>query len=240
MFVHGIGDSWRSFELVFRSLPETVHAFALTQRGHGDAGRPSGGYCVTDFATDLAGFMDAIGLKGAVIVGGSSGGLVARRYAIDHPERVLGLVMLGSPASLRDRPGMAELWESTISKLSDPVEPAFVRGLTGSTLARPIPQEFFEAMVKESLKVPAFVWKATFQGLIAYDDLEEIGRINAPTLIIWGDRDAIVARSEQDRLLSAIPGSRLLVYDGAGHLLYWEEPGRVASDLASFVGRIRT
>ncbi len=61
---------------------------------------------VRDFAADLAAFMDAIQLEAAVIAGGSSGGFVARRFAIDHPERTLGLVLLGSPASLRDKPGV--------------------------------------------------------------------------------------------------------------------------------------
>lgn len=67
--------------------------------------RPAEGYRPHDFATDLAAFMDALQLEAAVISGGSNGGIVARRFAIDYPERTLGLVLLGSPATLRDKPG---------------------------------------------------------------------------------------------------------------------------------------
>lgn len=235
LFLHAIADSWRTFEPVLIHLPDSIHAFALTQRGHGDASRPAGGYRVHDFATDLVAFMNEIQLETAVIAGGSSGGFVARRFAIDHPERTRGLVLMGSPASLRDKPGIQEMWDSTISKLTDPVDPGFVRDFATSTLAQPIPHAFFEIIVQENLKVPAFVWRATFEGLMADDSFGELHKIEAPTLIIWGDQDAIVPRSDQEALASAIRGSRLVVYPGAGHAFYWEEPDHVASDLVGFI-----
>lgn len=55
-----------------------------------------------------------------------------------------------------------------------------------------------------------------------------------PTLLVWGDRDAFCFRSDQEALLKAIPGSQLVVYEGAGHGLHWEEPERFAADLVSF------
>ena len=186
-------------------LPDSLHAFALTQRGHGDASRPAEGYRPRDFAADLAAFMDALHLGAAVIVGGSSGGFVARRFAIDHPERTLGLVLLGSPASLRDKPGVLQMWDSTVSKLTDPVDPAFARGFAESTLAQRVPRAFVDTMVRENLKVPARVWRATFEGLLEDDSLGELDRIKAPTLIVWGDRDAILPRADQETLEAAIP-----------------------------------
>jgi len=235
LMLHAIADSWHTFEPVLAHLPNSIHAFALTQRGHGDASRPAAGYRVHDFATDLAAFMDAIQLETAVIVGGSSGGFIGRRFAIDHPEHTLGLVLMGSPASLRDKPSVQDLWDSTVSKLTDPVDAAFVREFAASTLAQPVPRAFFETIVQENLKVPAFVWRATFEGLMADDTFGELHTIKAPTLIIWGDQDAILPRSDQEALMAAIPGSRLVVYIGAGHAFYWEEPDRVASDLVAFI-----
>lgn len=235
VLLHAIADSWHSFERVLPHLPSSIHAFALTQRGHGDASRPPEGYRPHDFSADLAAFMDALHLQGAVIVGGSSGGVIARRFAIDHPERTLGLVLLGSPATLRDKPGVLELWDSTISKLTDPVDPGFVREFAEGTLAQPVPQAFVETMVQENLKVPARVWKATFEGLLEDDSFGELNKINARTLIVWGDQDAFLPRADQETLEAAITGSRLVVYPGAGHAVYWEEPGRVASDLAAFI-----
>jgi non-heme chloroperoxidase len=240
VLLHAIADSWRSFERVLSDLPESIHAFALTQRGHGDASRPARGYHSRDFAADLAAFMDALHLEAAVVVGGSSGGFVARRFAIDHPGRTLGLVLLGSPAILRDKPGVLEMWDSTISELKDPISPDLVREFAEGTLTRPVPQAFLETIVQENLKAPARVWRATFEGLLEDDSLEELDKIKAPTLIVWGDRDAILPRSDQETLATAITGSRLLVYPGAGHAFYWEDPGRVASDLAAFIAELET
>ena len=235
LLLHAVADSWRSFERVLHHLPEFIRAFALTQRGHGDASRPAAGYRSRDFAADLAAFMDALHLEAAVIAGGSSGGMVAQRFAIDYPERTLGLVLIGSPLTLRGKPGVQELWDSTVSKLTDPVDPVFVREFAQSTLARPVPQAFLEMLVQENLRVPAFVWKATIEGLMQDDFSQEINQIKAPTLIVWGDQDAILPRSDQETLAAAIAGSRLVVYPGAGHVFYWEDPGRIACDLAAFI-----
>jgi pimeloyl-ACP methyl ester carboxylesterase len=58
LLLHGATDSWRSFELVLPHLPASIHVFALTQRGRGDASRPPTGYRYADFAADLAAFMN--------------------------------------------------------------------------------------------------------------------------------------------------------------------------------------
>ncbi|MFC2029405.1 alpha/beta fold hydrolase [Chloroflexota bacterium] len=235
VLLHGYADSWRSFEPLLPHLPRSMRTLALTQRGHGDASRPADGYRVDDFAADLTAFMDALHLEAAVIIGGSSGGLVARRFAIDHPERVLGLVLLGSPLTLRGNPRVQALLDSTLSKLTDPIDPVFVREFLQSTLVQPVPQAFLDSMVRESLKVPARVWTATFEGLLLDDSSRELEKIRAPTLIVWGDLDVIVPQSDQEVLATSIAGSRLLVYPGAGHALYWEQPSRVASDIIALV-----
>jgi pimeloyl-ACP methyl ester carboxylesterase len=240
LLLHGYADSWRSFELVLPYLPDSVRAIALTQRGHGDASRPEEGYRPDDFAADLAEFMDVLQLESAVIAGGSSGGFAARRFAVDYPERTLGLVLLGSPFTLQDKPGVLELWESNISKLTDPVDPRFVREFQESTHVRPVPEAFLRTMVNESLKVPAHVWRSTGEGLLKDASSEDLAEIKAPTLIIWGDQDTIVPLSDQEKLKRGIEGSRLIVYPGVGHAIYWEEPGHVASDIIAFIkGRAR-
>jgi len=238
LLLHAIADSWQTFEPLLAHLPDNIHAFALTQRGHGDASRPVRGYRIGDFAADLNAFLNEVRLEAAVIVGGSSGGFVARRFAIDHPERTLGLVLMGSPATLHDKPGIQGMWISTISKLNDPIDPGFVREFAASTLAQPIPQSFFETIVKENMKVPAFVWRATFEGLMEDRSFEDLHSIKAPTQIIWGEHDAILSKADQEALAEEIPDSRLLVYADAGHAFYWEAPDRVASDLVAFISTL--
>jgi pimeloyl-ACP methyl ester carboxylesterase len=238
LLLHAIADSWQTFEPLLAHLPDNIHAFALTQRGHGDASRPARGYRIGDFAADLNAFLNEIQLEASVIVGGSSGGFVARRFAIDHPERTLGLVLMGSPATLHDKPGIQGMWISTISKLNDPIDPGFVREFAASTLAQPIPHSFFETIVKENMKVPAFVWRATFEGLMEDRSFEDLHSIKAPTLIIWGEHDAILSKGDQEALAEEIPDSRLVVYADAGHAFYWEAPDRVASDLVAFISTL--
>ena len=63
----------------------------------------------------------------------------------------------------------------------------------------------------------------------------ELNKIKAPTLLVWGDQDGMVPRSDQDAQMAAIAGSRLVVYEGAGPGVHWEEPERFASDLVTFV-----
>lgn len=233
LLLHGLADSWRSFELVLPNLSESIHAIALTLRGHGDSSRPVEGYRSHDFAADVVAFMDVLHLEAAVIVGASSGGVIAQRFAIDHPERTLGLVLMGSPITLRGKPRVLEVWHTILSKLTDPIDPSFVREFGRSTLAQPVPDAFFETMVQENLKVPARVWRETTEALLEDDHTSELHKITASTLILWGDQDAF-ARGDQELLATAIASSRLVVYPGAGHSVHWEEPERVASDLVTF------
>jgi len=234
IFLHAIADSWHTFEPVLSDLPESIHAFALTQRGHGDASRPRSGYRSVDFAQDLKAFMDMVHLERVVIAGGSSGGFIARRFAMNYLERTVKLVLLGSPGMLRDKAGPLELWDSIVSKMTDPVDPIFVRQFVDKTLPRQVPQALLETLVQESLKVPAYVWKETYEGLLE-EDLSGLSTIKAPTLIVWGDQDELIPLSDQEKLSKAISNSRLVVYPGIGHVVYLEAPERVASDIVSFL-----
>jgi pimeloyl-ACP methyl ester carboxylesterase len=238
LLLHGYTDSSRSFEGVLAHLPGSVHALALTLRGHGDADRPLEGYRPCDFAADLAAFMETLGLGPAMVVGHSMGGYVAQRFALDYPERTLGLVLIGSSTTVRGNPRVVDLWATAVSKLVDPIDPDFVADFQRSTLARPVAQRFLDAVVEESLKVPARVWKAALQGLFIADHSGELRGIRAPTLIVWGDRDEFFRRHDQDALAAAIAGAELLVYQGAGHAPHWEEPERFAIDLAAFVRQV--
>jgi pimeloyl-ACP methyl ester carboxylesterase len=151
----------------------------------------------------------------------------------------LGLVLAGSFfAGWRGSPSAVELWDSVVSTLTDPIDPAFVREFQESTLARPVPPAFLDTVVRESLKVPARVWRAVFENFLKADFSAQLGEIKMPTLIVWGDRDAICPRSEQEALAAAIAGARLVVYSDTGHALHWEEPERFAADLVAFAEHV--
>lgn len=233
ILLHGYTDTWRSFHGVLPHFPPAIRAIAPTQRGHGEAGRPAAGYRPRDFADDLAGFMDARGIDRAVIAGHSMGSAIAQRFALDHPDRVDGLVLAGSFATARGNPEVAMLW-GDVAKLDDPVDPDFVRAFQEATLARRPAPDFLDMVVDESLRTPARVWRAALEGLLQADHSAELARIDKPCLVVWGDRDGFFPRADQDALLSAVPHAQLLVYEGAGHGLHWEEPERFARNVAAF------
>ena len=239
LFLHGVTDSWRSFEPVLPHLPPFIHAFALTQRGHGDASRPGSGYRTRDFAADIAAFVETLELEAPVVVGHSMGSVNAARFAIDNPDGLRALVLVGAFAGFRSNPAVVEFWESAIEPLRDPIDPSFAREFQESTLAKPVTPDFLDMVVGESLKVPARVWRDAFAGFLEDDFASEIEKIRAPTWIVWGDRDNFCPRSHQDELLTRIPGSRLSIYEGAGHALHWEEPLRFAVELGLFVTSIQ-
>jgi pimeloyl-ACP methyl ester carboxylesterase len=238
VFLHGVTDSRRSFEPVLPLLPASIRAIAVSQRGHGDSTRPERGYRFADFAGDLAALLDALGIDAAVVVGHSMGAGVAQRFAIDHPERLLGLVLAGSFGSMPHSEAVRGYYESSIAPLAEPVPPAFARAFQESTLAQPIAPAFLDLVVQESLRVPARVWKEVFAGFLAADLLPELRAITVPTRIVWGARDAFCTRADQDALCKAIPHAELVVYDDAGHALHWEEPVRFAADVAAFVASL--
>jgi non-heme chloroperoxidase len=238
LLLHGLTDSWRSFELVLPHLPGAIHVFALSLRGHGDASRPVGGYQPQDFAADVAAFIEALGLGPVVIIGHSMGSIVAQRFVLDYPEYTLGLALIGSCPTFCGNPALLELWDVAVAELEDPIDSGFVREFQESTLAQPAPLAFIDIVVWESLKVPARVWRAALQGLLEIDFSTELREIEGPSLIIWGDQDGMTSRAQQEALLLAIENSRLIVYPGAGHALHWEEPARFAADLVAFINNL--
>jgi pimeloyl-ACP methyl ester carboxylesterase len=233
VFLHGITDSWRSFELALAEMPGDVRAIAVSQRGHGDSERPPTGYRTRDLGDDVAAVLDALGLERAVLVGHSMGSIVARRFAVDHPNRVERLVLVGSFARIGDKPEVGEL-ATVLASLSDPIDPDFVREFQQSTLVAPVPAPFFETVVAESCKVPVHVFRDALAGIVADDVCDDLARIEAPTLIVWGDQDPYGSRADQDTLVGGIPNARLSVYEGVAHNPHWEQPKRFAREIAEF------
>jgi len=216
-----------------------MHAIAVSQRGHGDSDKPDDGYRVEDFAADVVPLLDACKIERAILVGHSGSCLVARRVALDHPERIIGLVLEASPRTLRGNARLIEFIDEIGRDLHDPISLEFARSFITDTSSAGVQSDLVDLLVEDVLKVPAHVWHRTFSGLLQYDDTAELTRIRARTLLIWGDADSLVSRDTQDELLQAMPAAELLVYRDAGHTPRWEDPARFSSDLAGFVRGLR-
>jgi non-heme chloroperoxidase len=235
IFLHAYVDSWFSFSRVLPFLSPSYHAFAFDQRGHGDSQKPDCCYTVDDYAADIDAFMEAVGVEEATLVCSSSAGIIAQRVTLDYPHRVSRLVLIGAPTTLVNNEAVREAGKEMLA-LEDPISPEFVTEFLESTIHRPVPEEVFSALVSESLKVPARVWRDYFEGvLLTVDDTSRLGEIGAPTLILWGERDAFLEREEQEWRAAAIPDARLKVYPDTGHVVHWERPEWVVRDLEAFM-----
>lgn len=177
--------------------------------------------------------MDARGLKRATVAGHSMGSFVAQQIALTAPERIDRLILIGSTTTARNE-GTLEL-QRAVNKLASPAPEAFAREFQVSAIHHPVPEEFLDRAIAESRKLPAHVWRAALAGLLASDNRPRLGDIRLPTVLLWGDRDSIFPRSEQEALAAQIPNAVLKIYADTGHALHWERPEPFVRDLKDFI-----
>lgn len=233
ILLHGITDSWFSFSRVLPDLSKAHRVYALDLRGHGDSDRPADGYAPRDMAADVIAFMDALGIRRATLVGHSMGSFVAQQAALAAPERVAALVLIGSATTFHNEVTLG--LQQAMASLPDAVPEDFVREFQLSAVHQPVPEEFLVRVVAESRKVAARVWRAAWAGLLDTERSAGIGGPGMPALLIWGDRDGLFPRSEQEALVAALPVASLKVYRETGHTPHWERPAAVVRDLERFL-----
>jgi non-heme chloroperoxidase len=234
ILLHGYTDSWFSFSRVLPLLPASYHVYALDQRGHGNSDRPASGYAIRDFAADVIALMDAMGLPQATVVGHSMGSLVALEVALAAPERVVRLVLAGSGTTLRNEEMLK--FKQAVDALNDPIPAAFARAFQVSTIHHPVPGDFLDVAVAESLKLPASIWRQALAGQLAVDYAAQLGRIQMPTLILRGDQDTVFAPTAQDALVVGLAATAVSKrYRETGHALHWERPVEFVHDLEDFI-----
>jgi non-heme chloroperoxidase len=232
ILMHGVSDthlSWRPFAA---ELPANIRAIAITQRGHGASSKPQEGYDASAFAGDLAAFMDAMKLSAAHICAHSMSTWIAQRFARDYPERVLSLTLIGGFVTLKGNPALADMPQE-LAAMGPRVDPAYAGQFQRATLAMPVPPDFLELVIGESLKAPTRVWRAVFDAVIA--DPGRGPRIEHPALLLWGELDAFFTERDRRALRTAFASAELTLYDDLGHAPHWEAPEMVAEDVARFV-----
>jgi non-heme chloroperoxidase len=236
IFLHGITDSWHSFESVLAYLPSSVHAFAISQRGHGDSERPADGFTPGHFAADVAAFIKQKKLNKVFVAGHSMGGVHVQQFVLDYPDLTRGIVIINSDPELRNNPGMPEFYQE-VMKMGETISWTFMDEFQKATLSRPIDSAYYKLLVDEGTKVPARVFKSAFTGLMNVDYSERLDEINVPVLLFWGSKDALFSFKGQEILLNNIRNVKMIVYN-TGHALHWEEPERFTTDLVDFIATI--
>lgn len=237
ILLHGLADSGFSFSRILPGLSRAYRIYALDQRGHGESDRPGAGFGPRDMAADVLAFMDALGIERATLVGHSMGTFVAQRAARAAPRRIAGLVLIDSATTARNEV-LLEVQRS-LATLPRTVPWDFAMEFQRSTAHAPLPEEFLTRVVEESLKAPSRVWRAALAGLLEEERFTGLGDSRMPVLLLWGERDGLFTRPDQEALLEALPVARLKVYRETGHAPHWERPRQVVRDLERFLRAAR-
>ncbi len=232
ILLHGYTDSRQSFELLSAHLPWRIRTIAIDLRGHGSSDR-RGGYAISDLADDVVRFLAARKLDRVTLVGHSMGSLVAREVVRKARQRVASLVLIGSAPTFDNE--VVRSLEAEVAEAGDRLDAGFAEAFQRSTVYAEVPARFFDRAVATSAGMPPRLWQQVLKGILDFDDRASLGSIRVPTLLMWGEHDAIVSRADQEVLLSGIAGSYLITYRDLGHAPHWENPAAVATDLLAFL-----
>ena len=226
--VHGAGGSHLNWPAEIRRLRNAT-VYALDLPGHGRS-TGTGRQTIGEYVAVLVSFLDALNLPNAVIVGHSMGSAVALEMTLSHPDRIRGLVLVGSGARLRVAPailqGILEDFEGAVA-------------LIGNYAYGPDTPEELQHLGR---KLMAETSPAVMHGdLLACDTFDVMGRldeIRAPTLIITGTDDRLTPAKYASFLAQNISGAELLLVESAGHMVMLERPQEVGEAVLHFVASL--
>lgn len=244
VLLHGTGANLYTWEAWTRDLSHTRRVIRFDRPGFGLTGPdPSGNYGM-EHATELTiDLLDRLGVNRFVLVGSSSGGRLAWHVALRAPDRAAGLVLVAAAGYPRTTPLPAALRfaGSTLGGwlLSYLMPAAMVA--KGIAASYGDPSRLSQATVEASQEISrrAGVRRAmgeTLRQAATPDASGTIPGIRVPTLILWGDRDTTIERSEAERFHRDIPGSTLEILGGMGHLPHEEDPATSILPLKRFLG----
>jgi pimeloyl-ACP methyl ester carboxylesterase len=250
LLVHGIGGDWRTWEPVLDGLALGHHVVAVDLPGHGRSTRGAGDYSLGALASALRDLAGVLGLESATVMGHSLGGGVAMQFAYQFPERCERLVLVSSGGlgpdvglilRLATLPG-SELFLS----LAAPAARSLINLATSAGRAlriRPAADAEFYARTFAALAEPearaAFL--GTLRGVVGTRGqlVDARDRLylaqHMPTLIVWGERDAMLPVNHGRCAQQAIAGSRLEIFENAGHLPQLDDPLRFVAVVNDFM-----
>lgn len=230
---------------VLAPLGQRYQVIAPDPRGTGQTDKPTGPYSVEMLALDAAGLLDHLHCRGVYVVGHGLGAYVAQRLALSRPELVGKLVLaagdFGGPSAMRaaeagarpagDMQDMSlETIEADIQLATAPGfaqhKPQIVRELVAYRMSDVVPAESYRWQLAASADMATP--EASFEALL--------GKINAPTMILFGEADRIVPPANARLLADRIPNSRVVLLPNLGHLFPLEDPEATVSALMDFLG----
>jgi pimeloyl-ACP methyl ester carboxylesterase len=250
VLIHGMAGSSTTWRDSMPALAEHFRVIAPDLLGHGRSAKPSGDYSLGAHASLVRDLLAHLGVERATIVGQSLGGGVAMQFAYQYPEFCERLVLVNSGGLGRDVNWILRLLSLPGAEFVLPVVvPGFVRD-HGNSLSRwlhrhgirpPRIAEMWAAYssLAESENRQAFlrtlrsVVDPGGQSVSATDRLYLAAAM--PTLIVWGDADPIIPCSHGAEAHEAMPGSRLVLFDGVGHFPHVEVPDQFVDAVVDFM-----
>ena len=236
LLIMGVAGHHRMWgERFLARLAETFDVVAYDHRGIGESHRAEDEFTIPDLASDAAAVLDSLGWETAHVVGISMGGVIAQELALTHPERVRSLT-LGCTW-----PGPGDVWGDGVAGLAeaaadrDPetaTRKTFEINVSSSFAANPAHFDDFQEIAL-SVRVPSAVVMMQLPAAAAHDARDRLPGLDTPTLVIHGRGDAIIRHHGGEELASLIPDAKLEIWDGVGHLFFWEEPDRAADAITA-------
>jgi pimeloyl-ACP methyl ester carboxylesterase len=251
VLIHGITSSAQTWRPVFDRLAERHDVVAPDLQGHGLSAKPRGDYSLGAHASGIRDLLLAIGVDRATVVGHSLGGGVAMQLAYQFPERCERLVLVDSGGLGR---GVSALLRAATLPGAELVLPVLAHrvvrdatGIVGRAAGRlgigpghklHGPEDGLAALGdpqsrRAFLNTARSVIEPTGQKVSATDRLYLSAQM--PSLIVWGDRDPIIPARHGQRAHGLMPGSRLEVFEGAGHFPFHDDPERFIGLLEEFI-----
>jgi len=223
LLLHGWGASSELFEPVTPLLADGRRVIVPDLPGFGETPPPPEPWDVAAYAEWTLALLDRLEVQRADVVGHSNGGRIAIMLAARHPDRI-GSVVLTSSAGIRPRRGLRQRWNVRMFK-------AMRRTARSSLLPQPV-RERLQGRVDRrgspDYQAATGVMRQTLVRIVNEDLRGLLPRIAAPVLLIWGERDEETPLSDAHLMERLIPDGGLVVFEGAGHYAYLEQPGRFA------------
>jgi 3-oxoadipate enol-lactonase len=225
LLLHGIGGSAASFTGQFAALSARHRALAWDAPGYGRSADPTGAPGMSGYAAKAAELLRECGAAPAHVVGVSWGGVIATRLALDHPGLVRSLVLVDSTRGSGRSARTAAAILRRADALADLGPAAFARARARTLVSVGAPESLVDQVANamaRSIRLPGYAYAAA--SMAETDHGGVLGSLAVPTLVIAGDRDTVTGVAESEAIAAAVPGARLAVIEGAGHLSNVERP----------------
>jgi pimeloyl-ACP methyl ester carboxylesterase len=229
IFVHGAGGGWGTWTRQLEGLADAGRMIALDLPGHG-ASSGAGCWTVPDYAAVVQGFIRALGVGPVVLAGHSMGGAISQTLALDAPELLRGIVLVGTAARLKVYPELLRLLETDYPAAVEFVKHNAWSPATAAALA--------EGVRKATLEVRQAVTLGDYTACNAFELRDRVAGIRLPTLVIVGEDDELTPPKFSEFLVSEIPEARLARISKAGHYVPLEQPDEVNLAIRQFLAAL--